>query len=91
MQTVNENLEEQCKGKPSNRRRPERLFVSLNEREKTVIEQAATEAQLNMTEWARSILLENARRITKRLRKEAIVAAKRNIPVGVEIEQTDKI
>lgn len=90
MQTVKENSQEQIKGKPSTRRRPERLFVSLNEREKTTIEMAASEAQINVTEWARSVLLDNARRITKRLRKEAITAAKRCNSSSDGFEQIDK-
>jgi hypothetical protein len=56
--------------KQSVRRRPERLFVSLNAREKATIEAAADGAQLNMTEWARTVLLEEARRVAKRVTRQ---------------------
>lgn len=55
--------------KQSVRRRPERLFVSLNAREKAIIEAAADGAELNMTEWARTVLLEEARREAKRTQR----------------------
>jgi hypothetical protein len=56
------------------RRRPERLFVSLNAREKAVIEEAANEAELNMTEWARGVLLERARKDARRIKREATMS-----------------
>lgn len=62
--------------KQSIRRRPERLFVSLNAREKAAIEEAAAGAQLNMTEWARTVLLASAKREVKKLRPK-----KWNVPV----------
>lgn len=48
------------------RRRPERLFVSLNAREKAAIEAAAANEELNMTEWARGVLLASAKKTVRR-------------------------
>lgn len=44
--------------------------MSLNAREKAVIEAAADGAELNMTEWARTVLLEEARRVAKRVTRK---------------------
>lgn len=79
--------------KQSVRRRPERLFVSLNAREKATIEAAADGAQLNMTEWARTVLLEEARREAKRAQR----AQRNSAPLIGEVvavdyfEQTDPV
>lgn len=71
--------------KQSVRRRPERLFVSLNAREKATIEAAADGAQLNMTEWARTVLLEEARREAKRAQR----AQRDNVSATIAVASVD--
>lgn len=56
------------------RRRGERLYVTLTANEKAIVTHAADSAEISAAEWARTILLREAKRATRLASKAASVS-----------------
>lgn len=67
-------LQEFCKPSAPRRRREERLYVTLTPTEKASIMQAADIAWQSASEWARVILMKEAKRATRLASKAAPVS-----------------